>query len=96
MEDGNGGEAGLIAKHFVADGEINNFKATANSFRALGMEARHGTTASGISEPRMTLKQAQEMFRKLFQGWTQELKNKWSFSLLPTSGREGLTANASS
>ena len=75
MEDGNGGEAGLIAKHFVADGEIKNFKSTANSFRALGMEARHGTTASGISKPRMTLQQAEEMFRKLFHCWVKELKD---------------------
>jgi hypothetical protein len=74
MEDGNGGEAALIAKHFVADGEIKNFKATANSFRALGLESGHGTTASGIPEPRMTLKEAEGMFRRLFHCWIQELK----------------------
>jgi hypothetical protein len=74
IEDGNGGEAGLIAKNFVADGDIKNFKATANSFLALGLEARHGTTASGITLPRMTLEKAQEMFRKLFHGWIEELK----------------------
>jgi hypothetical protein len=76
MEDGHGGEAGLIAKHFVADSNIKNFKATANSFRALGLESRHGTTTAGIPEPKMTLKEAEEMFRKLFQGWRQDLKNQ--------------------
>jgi hypothetical protein len=75
MEDGNGGEAGLIAKHFVANGEIKNFKATANSFLALGLEARHGTTAIGIPEPKMTLEEAEEMFRKLFESWIKELKD---------------------
>jgi hypothetical protein len=50
MEDGNRGEAGLIAKEFVAPGEIKDFKATVNSFRALGMEARHGTTTTGIPD----------------------------------------------
>jgi hypothetical protein len=74
MEDGNGGEAGLIAKHFVADRDIKNFKATANSFRALGLESRHGTTTSGIPEPKMTLQQAEEMFRRIFQGWIKDLK----------------------
>jgi hypothetical protein len=76
MEDGNGGEAGLIAKHFVADGEIKSFKATANSNLALGAESRHGTTTMGVPEARMTLEQAQAMFRKLFAGWTQELKDQ--------------------
>ena len=76
MEDGNGGEAGLIAKHFVADGDIKNFKATANSFRALGLESRHGTTTSGVPAPKMTLKEAQEMFRKLFHGWREKLTSQ--------------------
>jgi hypothetical protein len=75
MEDGNGGEAGLIAKNFVAPGEIKDFKATACSFPALGLEARHGTTTTGIPKPKMTLQKAEEMFRRLFQGSIKELKD---------------------
>jgi hypothetical protein len=90
------GDRSNIAKQFVPPGQIKDFKATANSFPALGLEARHGTTTIGIPEPKMTLKEAEEMFGKLFQDWIKELKDKWIFSLLPTSGREGLTANASS
>ena len=44
MEDGNGGERGLIAKNFVPAGDIKNFKPTANSPDAIGLEAaRHGS-----------------------------------------------------
>jgi len=74
IEDGNGGERGLIAKNLVAHGKIRDFKATANSFRALGLAARHGTTASGIPTPRMTLQEAEEMFRNLIEGWVKDLK----------------------
>jgi hypothetical protein len=60
----------------VAPGDIKDFKATACSFPALGLEARHGTTTTGIPKPKMALAEAQEMFRKLFQGWIQELKDR--------------------
>jgi hypothetical protein len=69
MEDGNGGEAGLVAKHFVPHGEIKKFKETAQIYR-------HGSNAKGTAKPKMTWEQAQAMFRKLFQGWTQELKDR--------------------
>jgi len=46
-----------------------------NSFPALGMDARHDTTTTGIPAPKMTLREAEEMFRKLFQGWKKQLKN---------------------
>ncbi len=35
---------------------------------------RDATLKIGSPEPKITLAQAQEMFRKLFQGWIQELK----------------------
>lgn len=76
IEDGNGGEKGLIAKNFVPGKDIKNFKDTANSWRAIELEARHATTKIGSPEPKITLAQAQEMFRKLFQSWIQELKDR--------------------
>jgi hypothetical protein len=66
MRDGNGGLSGLKAKNFVPAEDIDNFKATANSYNAIGLESRHGTAEGGIPEAWMTLEEAQEMFRKLF------------------------------
>jgi hypothetical protein len=74
VEDGNGGERGLIAKNLVPGKDIKNFKDTANSWRAIDLEARHATPNIGSSKPKMTLAEAQEMFRKLLQGWIEELK----------------------
>jgi hypothetical protein len=79
MRDGNGGLSGLKAKNFVPPEDIDKFKATANSYNAIGLESRHGTTETGIPEAWMTLEEAQEMFRKLFQGWIAELKDRGIF-----------------
>jgi hypothetical protein len=75
MEDGNGGEPGLLAKNFVPRKDIKNFKDTANSWNAIGIEARHASTRKGSSSPKMTLTEAEEMFQKLFQGLILDLKN---------------------
>jgi len=75
MREGNGDLAGLRAKNFVPAKNIENFKQTANSWNAIDLAARHGTTNNGIPEPKMTLEEAKEMFRKLFQGWIKELKD---------------------
>jgi hypothetical protein len=68
IEDGNGGEASLIAKGFVANGLIEDLKATANSFLALGLEARHGTTTKGIEAAKKTPQEAREIIRDLIRG----------------------------
>jgi hypothetical protein len=77
IRDGNGGMDGLKAKNFVPASDIEKFKATANSYKALGLEARHGLD-EGVPAARMTLQEAQEMFRKLFQAWINELKKQGS------------------
>ena len=75
IRDGHGGLSGLKSKNFVPARDIDNFKETANSPDAIGLEAaRHGS--GGSSEPKMTLVEAQEMFRKIFQGWIQELRDR--------------------
>jgi len=76
MREAHGDLSGLKAKDFVPGKNIDNFKATAESFPAIGVKARHGKTKGVIQKPRMTLEEAQEMFRKLFQGWIQELKDR--------------------
>jgi hypothetical protein len=75
MREAHGDLSGLKAKNFVPAKDIENFKATADSYKALGLDARHGKTKSGIPAPRITLKQAEEMFRKLFESWIKELKD---------------------
>jgi len=55
--------------------DIDNFKATADSYKALGLDARHGKTKSGITKPLMTLAEAREMVRELFHCWIKELKD---------------------
>jgi hypothetical protein len=74
MEDGNGGERGLIAKNFVPGKDIKDFKATAESLPAIGMKARHAKLKGVVQEARITLEKTQEMFRKLFQGWIEDLR----------------------
>ena len=76
MRDGNGGLSGLKAKNFVPPKDIEKFTATANSKKAIGLEeSRHGLD-EGIDKAKMTLQEAQEMFRKLFEGWIAELNAK--------------------
>jgi hypothetical protein len=74
MREAHGDLRGLQAKNYVPPRDIEDFKATAESFPAIGLLARHGKTKGVIQEPRMTLPEAQEMFRKLFQGWIADLK----------------------
>jgi len=83
MREAHGGLSNLKAKHYVPARDIEHFKATANSYAAIGLESRHALE-EGVSEPLMTLNEAQEMFRKLFQGWIQELRNQHN-PTLPTA-----------
>jgi hypothetical protein len=70
-EDAHGGESGLTAKRFVPDGQIKAFKATANSYRALRLAARHGSLKQGVDQAKMTVQQAREMMRTILEGWAK-------------------------
>jgi hypothetical protein len=72
-EDGNGGEKRLIAKGWAAPGAIRDFKATANSYRALGRNARHGSTKEGVPAPTQTLAEARQMIRVVLERWSNQL-----------------------
>jgi hypothetical protein len=72
-EDANDGESGLIAKNFVPLGQIKDFKGTANSYKALKHEARHGSTTKGFDQAQQTIEQAQQMVRTILQKWVQEV-----------------------
>jgi len=78
MREAHGDLAGLKAKNYVRAKDIDNFKATADSHRAIGLDARHAKVKSGIPAPTISLAEAQEMFRKLFEGWIAELKRNQS------------------
>ena len=63
-----GGEKGLIAKNWVPAKQIEDFRATANSYRVIGLAARHGSTKTGIDKPKLTLDEVREMVRTILEG----------------------------
>jgi hypothetical protein len=71
-EDAHGGERGLIKKHWVPRGQIKDFKATADSYKAIGLAARHGSTTKGIDKPRLTLEDARAMVRTILEKWCRD------------------------
>ena len=54
IEDDNGGERGLVAKPWGGQ-RVKDFKATADSYKALGADARHGSTKNGVELSKVTL-----------------------------------------
>jgi hypothetical protein len=62
----------LKAKAWVPPKQIDDFKATCNSYKAVGIAARHGSTKTGIDKPRMTLPEAEEMVRTILEKWIKE------------------------
>ena len=72
IEEANGGEAPLLKKPWT-DSRLKELKKTANSFKAIGHEARHGKTATGISSPSITLTEAREVVKAALIGWIEEL-----------------------
>jgi hypothetical protein len=74
-QDGNEGETGLIAKKWVTSHAIKDFKATANSFRAIQSQARHGTITQGSIKARQTLGEARSMIRQILECWEREISS---------------------
>jgi len=70
-EDAQGGEKGLIAKKWVPDGQIKAFKRTANSYKALRLESRHGSLRKGVEQAQQTLEEAREMVRTIIEKWSK-------------------------
>lgn len=73
LEDGVGGERALTAKNWCQKRKLKLFKQTANSFSALGEEARHGSTSQSAPPKPMTLAEAQEFIRQLLDDWMQDI-----------------------
>jgi hypothetical protein len=72
-EDGNGDEAGLKSKRWISASDFKNFKSTANSFKAIGNQSRHGTLSSGVGQPLLTLEEARTLIRTILERWANEL-----------------------
>jgi hypothetical protein len=77
-EDGNGGEKGLINQNWVPWGQIKDFKATANSYKAIRLLARHGSLSQGVEQAKQTLGEACEMIRTIIQEWAKRLISEHS------------------
>jgi hypothetical protein len=73
-EDGNGGEAALIEKRWVPDGKIKQLKRTANSYKAIRLQARHGSVTQGVPHAEQTLDEARNIIRAILDRWAQELE----------------------
>jgi hypothetical protein len=63
MREAHGDLSGLKAKNFVPAKDIDDFKATAESFPAIGMAARHAKTKGVIQTPRRHKKCSASFFR---------------------------------
>lgn len=70
-EDAHGGENGVIARQWVPTGQIKDFKATANSYMALRLAARHGSLKTGIPQAKITLTEARNMMRTILDKWAK-------------------------
>ena len=64
---------GKIPSAWATKGEISDFTGTANSYCAVGPDARHGFGASEPMVPKMTVAQARALIQKLLQAWVDEL-----------------------
>jgi hypothetical protein len=69
IEDDFGGEKGLKSKGWVSGNMITLFKRTANSYMAIGREARHGSTKKQPPVKPMGLQEAQSLVRNILFKW---------------------------
>lgn len=77
VSESYGGPKNLLKQDFAQTykNDIENFKHHANSYRALGVEARHGHANDEPPKKQMTLTEAQTLIRDLLKGWVDKLKS---------------------
>jgi hypothetical protein len=73
IEEDVGSEHVLIKSNWIPKERLKTFKRTANSFRAIGSEARHGKSKFAPPASSMSLGDAQELIKVLLKKW---LKSK--------------------
>jgi hypothetical protein len=76
IEDGTRNDGGLLNKSWASNNLIGKFKSTANSFKALGKHARHGSVKEGIDAPNITLVEARRLIQQLLKSWIDELSTE--------------------
>lgn len=69
IEDDMGGEAELKASGLLRAKELDSFKHTANSYRAVEREARHATLSREPPANPMPIDKASEFIRELLRAW---------------------------
>jgi len=72
IENHHGGEKAL-QKMAYCPPELAKFTATANSWKAIKLAARHGKTSEGVEKPKIELNQAKEVIRKLIDDCIKSL-----------------------
>jgi hypothetical protein len=80
IRDGHGGTAALEAETLIPASKLDAFTGTANSYKALGNDARHGSIKSGYSTAKMTLSEARGLIRKLLESWIAKLSGHMNTS----------------
>jgi hypothetical protein len=73
IRDGNHGEKRLVVNGWVNDAEIRRFRSTANSYSAVGDDARHAKLGTPAPSNPMTLEVADDFVRDLLSRWVASL-----------------------
>ncbi len=73
IAEGNGGLHALMKKPWAEAAKIDKFKAAVNSYQALGLNARHGSSKNGVQSAQITLSATKDLLRNLLNGWIAEL-----------------------
>lgn len=71
IEDDLGGETAVMRTKWVSSAKVKQFKRTANSFRALGQDARHATIKNQPPSSPMPLSDAQELIEDILRKWLE-------------------------
>jgi hypothetical protein len=71
IEDDLGGEEAVLQKRYVSIKKLKSFKRTANSYLAIGRDARHATIKNSMPRSPMSLTVAQELIHIVLQKWLE-------------------------
>jgi hypothetical protein len=71
IEEDAGSEDAFIRSNWIPQERLKIFKRTANSFRAIEREARHGKSKFAPPLSPMSLEEAQELIKELFEKWME-------------------------
>jgi hypothetical protein len=73
IRDANGGPAGLVARGWTSESDMDRFRKTANTYAAVGDAARHAMLAVAPPPNPMGLEQAEEYVRAILTRWVDSL-----------------------